>query len=120
MSVGAGDFEDLLAQALAPVEPPEDLPRRMETALVSITELASGERDSWELSAMRNPRNWVRPAAAVVVGTSAGAVLVVLRVRARHHSRRQQAGQQAANLLELGQRTLQDVAEEARRILPHR
>ena len=30
---------------------------------------------------MRDPRNWVRPAAAVVVGTAAGAALVVLRAR---------------------------------------
>ena len=46
----------------------------------------------------------------------AGTALVVLRVRARHRSRKQQS----SNLLELAERTLQDVAEEARRILPDR
>jgi len=65
---------------------------------------------------MRDPRNWVRPAAAAVVGVSAGTALVVLRVRARHRVRKQRS----SNLLELAQRTMQDAAEEARRILPHR
>ena len=65
---------------------------------------------------MRDPRNWVRPAAAAVVGVSAGTALVVLRVRARHRARKQQS----ANLLELAERTLHDVADEARRILPER
>jgi uncharacterized membrane-anchored protein YhcB (DUF1043 family) len=63
---------------------------------------------------MRNPRNWVRPAAAAVVGVGAGSALVALRVRARHRARRQQS----ENPLELARRTLHDVAEEARRILP--
>ena len=30
---------------------------------------------------MRDPRNWVRPVAAVAVGTAAGAALVVLGMR---------------------------------------
>ena len=65
---------------------------------------------------MRDPRNWVRPAAAVVVGASAGTALVVLRVRSRHRSRKQQS----SNRLELAERTLADFREEARRILPDR
>ncbi len=116
MSTGAAEFESLLRRALAPVEPPAGLDRRLEQTLVSLTELAQEELDSWELSAMRNPRNWVRPVAATVVGISAGSALVALRVRARHRSRRQQS----ANLAELTRRTLHDVAEEARRILPSR
>jgi hypothetical protein len=116
MSSGAADFEALLREALAPVEPPADLAQRMELTLVNLTELAQDELESWELSAMRDPRNWVRPAAAAVVGVSAGTALVVLRVRARHRSRKQQS----SNLLELTERTLQDIAEEARRILPKR
>jgi hypothetical protein len=51
-----------------------------------------------------------------VVGASAGTALVVLRVRARQRAR----PRQSSNLLQLGQRTLQDIAEEARRILPER
>ena len=116
MSVGATDFEELLREALAPVDPPDDLALRMEATLVSLTELAHEEIESWELSTMRDPRNWVRPAAAIVIGAGAGTALVALRVRGRHRSRRQQS----ANLLDLGRRTLQDVAEEARRILPDR
>ena len=59
--------------------------------LVSLTELAQDELEAWELSAMRDPRNWVRPAAAAVVGASAGTALVVLRVRARHRVRKQRS-----------------------------
>jgi hypothetical protein len=116
MSSGAADFETLLREALTPVDPPADLTERMETTLVNLTELAQEELESWELSTMRDPRNWVRPAAAAVVGVSAGSALVLLRVRARHRSR----AQQSANLLELAERTIQDFAEEARRILPDR
>jgi hypothetical protein len=116
MSVGATDFEALLREALSPVEPPADLVQRLELTLVNLTELAQEELDSWELRAMRDPRNWVRPAAAAVVGVTAGTALVVLRVRARHRVRKQRSG----SLLELAEHTLQDFAEEAGRILPHR
>jgi hypothetical protein len=113
MSSGAADFEALLREALAPVEPSADLNNRLEHALVNLTELAHDELEAWELSAMRNPRNWARPAAAAVVGVSAGTALVALRVRARHRTRRQQSG----SLIELAGRTLRDAADEARRIL---
>jgi hypothetical protein len=116
MTEAATNFEGLLREALAPVEPPADLAERLESALLSITEMAADELEAWELSAMRDPRNWARPAAAAVVGATAGTALVVLRVRTRHRHRRQQS----ANLLELAERTIQDVAEEARRVLPGR
>jgi hypothetical protein len=116
MSAGATEFEALLREALTPVDPPADLAQRLELTLVNLTELAQDELESWELSAMRDPRNWVRPAAAAVVGGTAGTALVVLRVRGRHRARKQESG----NLLELAERTLQDIAEEARRILPDR
>jgi hypothetical protein len=116
MSSGATDFEALLREALSPVDPPADLAERMEATLVGLTELAQEELEAWELSAMRDPRNWVRPAAAAVVGVTAGSALVALRVRARHRARKQQS----RNLFELAERTMRDVAEEARRILPDR
>jgi hypothetical protein len=116
MSADAAEFEALLREALSPVDPPADLAQRLEQTLVSLTELAQDQLEAWELSAMRDPRNWVRPAAAAVVGASAGTALVALRVRARHRARKQQSG----SLFELAGRTLQDVAEEARRILPNR
>ena len=116
MSSGAADFEALLRQALTPVEPPADLVNRLELTLVSLTELAQDELDAWELSAMRDPRNWVRPAAAAVVGVSAGTALVVLRVRARHRVRKQRSN----NVVELVERTWQDARDEARRIVRRR
>ena len=116
MSSGAADFEALLRQALAPVEPPADLTHRLESTLVSLTELAQEELDAWELSAMRDPRNWVRPVAAAVVGAGAGTALVVLRVRARHRARKQRSN----NPIELVERTFQDAVEEALRILRRR
>jgi hypothetical protein len=114
VSAGATDFEALLREALAPVDPPADLAQRLELTLVNLTELAQDELDSWELSAMRDPRKWVRPAAAVLVGASAGTALVLVRVRVRHRARKQQSG----NLLELAERTIHDIADEARRVLP--
>ncbi len=116
MSSGATDFEALLREALSPVDPPADLAARMEVALVNLTELAQEELEAWELRTMRDPRNWARPAAAAMIGAGAGTALVVLRVRRRHRTRRQQS----ANLLELTERTIHDFAEEARRVLPGR
>jgi hypothetical protein len=114
--MSATDFESLLREALTPVDPPADLAQRLEVTLVNLTELAQDELESWELSAMRDPRNWVRPVAAAVVGAGAGTALVVLRVRSRHRAR----ADASANLLDLAERTIQDFAEEARRILPDR
>jgi hypothetical protein len=110
------DFEALLRRALTPVEPPEDLAARMEATLVNLTEMAQDELEAWELSSMRDPRNWMRPAAAAVIGASAGTALVVLRVRGRHRDRRQRS----SNVFELAGNTLHDFAEEARRVLPDR
>jgi hypothetical protein len=111
--VSAGTFEDLLREALAPVDPPEDLQVRLETTLLNLTTAAQDELESWELAAMRDPRNWVRPVAAVAVGGAAGTALVVLRVRSTH--RRRKAA--ASDPLDLVERTLRDVSKEARRIL---
>jgi hypothetical protein len=85
MTEAVSSFEVRLREALAPVEPPEDLAQRLESTLTNITELAAEELEAWELSAMRDPRNWVRPAAAVVVGGTAGVALVLLRARRRIH-----------------------------------
>lgn len=87
---GPRDLEDLLATALRPIEPPETLADRMEATLTSVTEAAAAELSEWagelsegELAALRDPRNWVRPAAAVAAGGLAGAALVVLGMRRR-------------------------------------
>ncbi|QEC50055.1 hypothetical protein FSW04_22425 [Baekduia soli] len=107
------DFEGLLRRALAPVDPPDDLAVRMESTLAELTTLAQDELESWELRAMRDPRNWVRPVAAVAVGTTAGAALVILRVRQQHRRRTAKA----SDPLDLAERTLRAVKEETRRIL---
>ena len=112
----AGDIEARLRQALAPVEPPEELALRLETTLGSIVELAADELEAWELAAIKDPRNWPRaalgPAGAVLIGSGAAVGLVLLRTRRRGQRRRQQAH----GPLDLAQRTLRDAAREAMRV----
>ena len=111
----AADIEGLLRQAFRPVEPPESLSTRLESTLQELSDLAAEELDSWELSAMRDPRNWVRPVAAVAIGTAAGAGLVVLRVRSQHRKQRKHF-----HGVELAERTLRSAADEVRRIVDRR
>jgi hypothetical protein len=110
------DFETRLREALAPVDPPADLEPRLEMTLGSLVEMAADELEAWELSAMKDPRNWPRtvlgPAAAVVVGTGAAAGLVLLRTRSRRHKRRAQS----RGAFDLAERTLRDAAREAMRV----
>jgi hypothetical protein len=87
VNAGERGVEPLLRRALAPVEPPADLSTRVTHKLENISELAAEELEGWELAAMRDPRNWVRPAAAVLGGTAAGAGLVLLRLHQRHRER---------------------------------
>jgi len=112
----AASFESLLREALAPVEPPAALAMRLEETLTSITEMAADELEAWELSAMRDPRNWARPAAALLVGTSAGAALVLLRARRRAH------GSPASldGVREAAERAVADLGREARKLLGDR
>jgi hypothetical protein len=84
------ELERLLADALRPIEPPEDLAGRMEQTLSAVTEAAASELSEWadelsdaELAALRDPRNWVRPVAAVTAGGVAGTALVLLELRRR-------------------------------------
>jgi hypothetical protein len=116
-------FEGLLREALSPVEPPADLVRRLESTLQSITELAAEELEAWELSAMRDPRNWVRPAAAVVAGSAAGTALVVLRARRRAQqkvARRSIAGLPWPLPERPASRALKDLGRETRKLLGER
>ncbi|HWV85319.1 MAG TPA: hypothetical protein VNZ62_07705 [Capillimicrobium sp.] len=108
------EFEALLRRALTPVEPPAELGARLEETLTSISLAAAEELESWELSAMRDPRNWARPAAAVVAGTAAGVALVVLRTKQRSKQRRRAS----KNVVDLAERTLHDALNEARRLWP--
>ena len=110
------NFEGLLREALAPVEPPEDLALRLESALESITEMAAEELQEWELSAMRDPRNWARPAAALVVGGGAGVALVLLRSRRRAHG----SSGALSDVRESAERTVRDLGRETRKLLGDR
>lgn len=92
MSRSAIDIETLLRRAMAPVEPPERLGTRVESTLRNLSEMAADELESWELAAMRDPRNWARPAVAVAVGGVAGTGLAVMRWRQVSRTRGTQAG----------------------------
>ena len=83
------DVERLLRSALVPVEPSEALSDRLERHLSELTDAAAMELADWDPAAMRDPRNWARPAAALVVGGMAGGALVL--VRARQQQRKRQA-----------------------------
>src|SRR5687767_12326741 len=84
------DVENLLRSALRPIEPPENLPTRVEDTLTAVTEAAAEELSAWadelsesELAALRDPRNWVRPAAAMAAGGVAGGALLLFELRRR-------------------------------------
>src|SRR6059058_2730579 len=119
MTGEAWDFEGLLREALAPVEPPADMSERIETTIINLTEMAADELEAWELSAMRDPRNWVRPAAALVLGGTAGTALVLLRARRRSRVTRQRnaAAAGAASLERSAERALRDFAQQARKLI---
>lgn len=104
------DVEALLRSALVPVEPSEALGDRLVRGLSEITDAAVEELADWELSAMRDPRNWARPAAAAVIGTAAAGGLVLARAR-QHHKRRNTGGLHAL------QRSGRDVASDVWRRL---
>ena len=80
-------LENLLRSALVPLDPPERLSDRVERTLSDLTEAAAEELTDLDPAAMRDPRNWARPAAAAVVGTLAGGALVVVRARQRQRKR---------------------------------
>ena len=119
MNEALPNFELLLREALAPVDPPADLVERVEGALLAITEMAADELEAWELSAMRDPRNWVRPAAALVVGGAAGGALVLLRARRRARAAPQPNaaarayGELSAGLERSAQRALRELSQQA-------
>lgn len=88
------DVENLLRSALRPIEPPENLSGRVEETLSAVTEAAAEELSAWaeelsesELRSLRDPRNWVRPAAAIAAGGIAAGGLVLVELRRRGSSR---------------------------------
>ena len=111
----SADFEALLRQALAPVEPPAELEERLERRLTSLLEMAAEELEAWELSAIRDPRNWPgipRTVMVAGVGGAAAVGLVLVRTQRRRHKRRAAA----ADPLDLAGRTVRDLVHEANRM----
>lgn len=97
------DLELLLKDALRPIEPPERLAGRVESTLAAITEQAAASLSSWadelsesELESLRDPRNWVRPVAAIAVGTAAAGALAVIGTRRRRRPHGLLGGAEAA------------------------
>jgi hypothetical protein len=106
------DFETMLRLALHPVDPPESLKMRVEATLQEITDAAVDELESWEIGAMSDPRNWVRPLVAGAAAATAGTALVILRVRAQ----RKKHAAASRNPLDRINRTVRAAAGEARKL----
>ncbi len=117
---GISDMEAMLRNALQPVEPPEQMVEKLEQRLSLVADQANQDLASWreeltesELRSLRDPRNWLRPAAAGAASVAAGAALVVLGLRRRTPD---------TKAVESSLRQLADdaqrLADEARRRLP--
>jgi hypothetical protein len=96
LSGSTWDVEQLLSDALRPIEPPERLSARFEDTMAAITQAAAEELSDWaeelsesELRALRDPRNWVRPVVAVGAGGAATGALVLLELRRRSRQKSQ-------------------------------
>lgn len=110
------DFETLLREALAPIEPPAELEARLEDRLTTLVDAAFDELEGWELATMRDPRMWptLPPTiAAAGVGSAAAVGLVLVRTQRRRHKRRAASD----NVLELAEHTVRDLAREANKLI---
>lgn len=101
LSGSTWDVEQLLTDALRPIEPPERLSARFEDTLAAVSQAAAEELSDWaeqlsesELRALRDPRNWVRPVVAVGAGGAATGALVLLELR-RRSRRKSESGLRA-------------------------
>lgn len=117
---GISEIEAMLKNALQPVEPPEQMVEKLEQRLSLVAEQANQDLASWreeltesELRSLRDPRNWVRPAAAGAASVAAGAALVVLGLRRRAPDTKAVE----SSLRQLAE-DAQRLADEARRRLP--
>lgn len=104
------EVERLLRSALVPVEPPVSLVDRLELRLSETVDIAAEELAAWELSTMRDPRNWVPTVAAGAVLAAAGGTLVLVRAR-------QQQKKRHAGLLKALEQSVEDVSSDIRKRL---
>ncbi len=88
-------IENLLADALRPVEPPQRMSDRLHDTFSAITDAAASDLSDWaeeltesELESLRDPRNWIRPVTALAAGGVATGALVLVGLRRRSSFRR--------------------------------
>jgi len=112
MSSPSIDVEQLLGRAFAPIEPPPHLAERLESTLADIAAIAAEELDAWELRSLHDPRTWVRPVAAVAVGSVAAAGLSLLRAK-----RRGRVGVANSDAAEFASDAIRTIADEVERRL---
>ncbi|MBX5469311.1 MAG: hypothetical protein IRZ21_05360 [Thermoleophilaceae bacterium] len=104
------DVEQMLRSALVPVDPPGSLADRLERRLSEQVGAAADELADWELHAMRDPRNWLRPILASGALVAAGGALVLVRAR-QQQKRRPTTGVRAI------EESMREVAGDVRRRL---
>lgn len=82
--------EQLLTDALRPVDPPRRASDRLHQTFSAISEAAATELSGWaeeleesELRSLRDPRNWVRPVVAIAAGGIATGAVVLVGLRRR-------------------------------------
>ena len=107
------DFEGLLREAFAPIEPPAELEARLEERLTTLVEAAADELEGWELAVMRDPRRWAPTITAVGVGSAAAVGLALVRTQRKRHKRQAAAD----NVLQLAEHTVRDFAREAKGLI---
>ena len=86
--------ENLLADALRPVEPPQRMSDRLHNTFSAISDAAASDLSDWaeeltesELESLRDPRNWIRPGTAVATGAVATGALILVGFRRRSRFR---------------------------------
>jgi hypothetical protein len=83
-------IEELLADVLKPIDPPQSLSSRLQDSFSAVSDAAATELTNWadeltesEMKSLGDPRNWVRPVVAVTAGGLATGALVILEMRRR-------------------------------------
>lgn len=87
-------LEDLLTDALRPVDPPQRMSDRLHDTFSAITDAAVSDLSDWaeeltesELESLRDPRNWIRPVTALAAGGVATGALILVGFRRRSRFR---------------------------------
>lgn len=87
-------IENLLADALRPVDPPQRMSDRLHDTFSAITDAAASDLSDWaeeltesELESLRDPRNWIRPVTALAAGGVATGALILVGFRRRSRFR---------------------------------